>query len=285
MNARVLLRQLPLRPLRCAGCHREHRHHALPLLERQLHRIRQPPAHPVLHHEPVHHRRYRMRQRLRQRRHAIQLEELPVHLHPREPHPPYRIQRLRVRPLPPLHDRRENLHPHPVAEPDNLVDHLLRRLPRHRPPALRAVRMRDVGIQQPQVVVDFRRRRHDRPWIPARAALFNGNGRRQPVDPVHVRLLHLFEELPRIRRQALHVLPLPLRIERIERQRRLPAPAEPGDHAQRPARNPHRNVLEVVDPRPLDRDVLLQHGSSFRLSSPPRPRAPVLLSRPPRWRP
>ena len=71
--------------------------------------------------------------------------------------------------------------------------------------------------QHPQIIVNLRRRRDGRARIAAPAALFNCHRRGKPLDEIHIRLLDLVEELPRIRRQTLHITPLPLREQRIER--------------------------------------------------------------------
>ena len=63
---------------------------------------------------------------------------------------------------------------------------------------------------------------------------------------IDIRLLHQFQELPRIGRQALDIPPLPLGIDGVERQARLARSAEAGDHRQRIARNVDRHVLEIM---------------------------------------
>ena len=50
----------------------------------------------------------------------------------------------------------------------------------------------------------------------AGVALLDGDRRRQAIDMLDVRLLHLLEELPGIGREALDVLPLALSIDGIK---------------------------------------------------------------------
>ena len=62
------------------------------------------------------------------------------------------------------------------------------------------------------------------------AALFDGDGRRKPLDEIDVRLFHLIEELPGVSREALDVAALAFRIECIEGERRFSGPAQAGDN-------------------------------------------------------
>ena len=51
----------------------------------------------------------------------------------------------------------------------------------------------------------------------------------QALDLVDIRLLQLLQKLPSISRQRFDIFPLPLGIDGVERQRRFPRSAEPGD--------------------------------------------------------
>ena len=62
--------------------------------------------------------------------------------------------------------------------------------------------------------------------------LLDRDGRRNAADRIHLRLVHALEKLPRVGRKRLHIPPLALRIDGVESERRLPAPARPGDHVQ-----------------------------------------------------
>ena len=78
-----------------------------------------------------------------------------------------------------------------------------------------------------EVVVDLGR--PCRPCSGSTAApppLRDGDGRRDAVDPVGVGLVELFEELAGVGREGLDVPPLPLGVERVERQRALARPAD-----------------------------------------------------------
>ena len=115
--------------------------------------------------------------------------------------------------------------------------------------------------QQPQVIVNLRNRPHRRARIMRHALLIYGNRRRKPLDIIHIRLIHPPQELPSIRRQRLHIPPLPLRINRIERQGTLARPRNPRHHHQLIARNRNAHILQIMLPRPLNNDILQRHTS------------------------
>ena len=123
-------------------------------------------------------------------------------------------------------------------------------------PADRAVRLADPRPQQPQVVVDLGHRADRRARVARGRLLVDRDRRREPLDRVHVRLVHLPEELAGVGRQRLDVAALALGVDRVERQARLARARQPGYHDQRVARQRQRDVLEVVLARPRDDDLI-----------------------------
>ena len=144
----------------------------------------------------------------------------------------------------------------------------LRAVAQHLVAALAADRAANPGVQQAQVVVDLRRRADRRARVAQAVLLADGDGRADAVDLVDVRLLHAVEELPRVGRQRLDVAPLTLRVDRVERQRRLAGAADPGDDDELALRQRQIDVLEVVragaanDDLRLRRRGRLWHGGS-----------------------
>ena len=120
-------------------------------------------------------------------------------------------------------------------------------------------------VQQAQVVPDLRRGRHDRARAVAARALLDRDGGGQAVDRLDVRLLHLVEELPRVRGERLHVLALPLGEDRVEGERALARARHAGDHHQAVAGQVDREVLEVVLAGAANADGLLgrSHGGAM----------------------
>ena len=105
------------------------------------------------------------------------------------------------------------------------------------------------GEEEAKDVVDLRRRPHRGTGRARGRLLLDGERRQQVVDPVDVGPLHPLEELACVRRHRLDEAPLPLRIERVERERRLPRARGPGDDGDRADRDAAGDALEVVRPR------------------------------------
>jgi len=77
------------------------------------------------------------------------------------------------------------------------------------------------GEEQPEIVVDLRDRPHGGAGVLAGGLLLDGDRGRQPLDEVHVRLVHLLQELAGVGREGLDVAPLPLGVYGVERQGRF----------------------------------------------------------------
>ena len=107
--------------------------------------------------------------------------------------------------LAPADDRREHVDPRVLRVEHHHVGDALERLAGDLLAAVRTVRHADAREQQPQVIVDLGDRADGRARVRAGRLLFDGNRRREPVDEVDVRLLHLLEELPGVGRQRLDI--------------------------------------------------------------------------------
>ena len=110
---------------------------------------------------------------------------------------------------------------------EQLVDDLIGRLRADGDVAVGAVRLAQPGEQDAEIIVDFGHRADGRARRVAGVALFDGNGRRQAVDVIDLRLLHLADELPGVRAETFDVAPLSLGIDRVHRERVFPAPLGP----------------------------------------------------------
>ncbi len=129
--------------------------------------------------------------------------------------------------------------------------------------AAAAIELRCAGEQKLQVIGQFRHRSHGRTRGADRIGLVNGNGRRNAVDAIDLRLVHAVEKLAGVRRKCLHVTPLPLGIQRVEHQGRFAGTRYPGHHQQLVQREVDIEVLEVILARAMDMDgfgMLVGHG-------------------------
>src|SRR6266550_9106718 len=91
--------------------------------------------------------------------------------------------------------------------------------------------------QEAQVIVDLGYGANGRPRVAACALLVDRDRRREALDVVDVRLLHLAEELAGIGRERLDITALALGIDRVEGKRALPRAGQPGDNNQAVAGN------------------------------------------------
>ena len=151
----------------------------------------------------------------------LEQPQLAVDLHAREALGAQLLELLAVLALAAADDRRQDHEPRALLQAHDLVDDLLGRLGGDRAAAVEAVRLADPRPQQAQVVVDLRDRADRRPRVARRRLLVDRDRRRQALDRVHVRLVHLPEELARVRAQRLDVAALALGVDRVERERRL----------------------------------------------------------------
>ena len=217
---------------------------------RGLDRVRQPLAQVVAHHQPVDHDRDVVLVLLVEDDLLLEPAQLAVDLHAREAVRPQLLEELAVLALAPPHDRRQHHELGAVGELHHLVDHLLRRLRGDRAAAVKAVRMADPGPEQAQVVVDLGDRADRRARVARRGLLVDRDRRAETLDRVDVRLVHLAQELARVRGQRLDVAALALGVDRVEGEARLTGPRQARDHDQRIARQPQVKIPEVVLPRP-----------------------------------
>src|SRR5690606_10110727 len=129
------------------------------------------------------------------------------------------------------------------------VDHLADALRLQGQAMVGAVRRAHPGVQQPQVIVDFRDGAHGGARVVSSGLLLDGNRRRQAFDEVDVGLVHQLQELPRVGRQAFYIAALPFGVQGVERQRGLARAGQARYHHQLVAGQVERDVLEVVGAR------------------------------------
>ena len=127
-------------------------------------------------------------------------------------------------------DRRQNDKPRPLAQRFHPVHDLVHRLPADLLPALGTVGCTNPCPKQPQVIVYFCHSAHSRAGILGRSFLINGNSGRQTVNRIHIRLVHLTQELAGVGTQALHIPPLALRIDRVKSQAGFTGTGKAGKH-------------------------------------------------------
>jgi hypothetical protein len=132
--------------------------------------------------------------------------------------------------------------------------HVLDGIALHLLAAVRAEGVADAGEEQFQVVVYLGTGAHGAPRVAGHHLLFDGDGRADAGDAVHVRLLQAAHELAGIAAEAFDVPALAFRVKRIESQGALTGAAEAGDHHQLAPGDLQGDVLQVMHPGTLQAD-------------------------------
>jgi hypothetical protein len=174
------------------------------------------------------------------------------------------LEQLEVLTLATADDGREHLEPGTLGHREDAVDDLLGRLAGDRLAALGAVGPAGAREQQTQVVVDLGDRADRGARVARRGLLVDRDGRRETLDEVDVGLVHLPEELARVRRQRLDVASLPLGEDRVEGERRLARPGQAGEDDEGVAREVEGDVLEVVLAGAAHDDAVRRHERPSR---------------------
>ena len=140
-------------------------------------------------------------------------------------------------------DRRQDLDARAFGQGHDRIGHLLHGLGRDLPAALPAIGFADAREEQAQVVVHLGHGAHGGAGVLARGLLFDGDGRGEAVDGIHVGLVHLAQELARVGREALDVAALAFGIDGVEGEGRLARARQARDHHELVARDLDVDVL------------------------------------------
>ncbi len=230
---------------------------AIRQLKRRLEAVREPRSNIGPHHDAIHHHIDVVLDLLVERGHVGDLVELAVHLHALEAALLQIGELLAVFALAATDHRREQIKPRAFGQRQHAVHHLAHGLALDRQPGRWRIGHADARPQEPHIIVNLGDGAHRGARVPARRLLLDGDGRRKPVDQVHIGLLHHLQKLPRIGRKALDIAALALGIDRVEGEARLARARQPCDDHELLARNVERNVLEIVLARAAHRDVCL----------------------------
>ena len=242
---------------------REQQQFPIAPLQRHLDGIGEARANLVVDDQPVHHH-VDVVARLGIELHAdvrLQLDQFSIHARAHETLAGQPLHHVAELALLVADDRREQHHARLRRKREDLVHDIAGCLRHDGDARLGTMWLADMRVEQAQVIINLRRGRDGRARVHAAGVLLDGDRGREALDEVHVRLLHLVEELPRVSRQALDVLPLPLRVERVEGERGFPRTAQAGDDDELVTRDRQREVLQVVLPRAADLDEIFAHDS------------------------
>ncbi len=186
-----------------------------------FYRICQTALHSLLHRQPIHHDVNVVLNILLQRDLFRQLVHTAVYAHTHIAALSGSVQHLGVFALAPSDHRGQQLQLCTLRQLHDLIHHLIHRLLGYLPSAIGTVRNSYSGIKQTEIIINLRDGSHCRPGIPIGGFLIYGDGRGKPLDPLHIRFLHLSQKHSGVGGQRLHIPTLALRIDGVEGQRGL----------------------------------------------------------------
>ena len=125
-------------------------------------------------------------------------------------------------------------------------------------PAFNAKSLPAARKEQPQIIINLRRRRHVRTRIPRGILLPDRHRRRDPGNFVHIRFFHALQKLASIGRERLDVTTLALRINGVKCERRFSGAADASNHGNGVMRNLDADIFQIVDAGAADADGLLR---------------------------
>ena len=249
----------PFFPGRVAADH-GHDHALVAPVQGEFHGVGQPLADAVLDHEPVHHQLDGVLLVLLQVRHVVQGVQLPADAHAHEPLLAQLGEEVLVRTLLVFDQRGEEHELGGRLHGQDGVHDGVRGLGLDGAAALGTVKPAQTGEEHAQEVVDLGDRAHGGARVAGGGLLLQRDGGRQPLDLVHVRLVHLGQELPGVGGQGLHVAALALGIDDVEGQGGLARPGRPAHDHEPVARDVQGQVLEIVVPGAFYMDGLAFWG-------------------------
>ncbi len=240
-----------------------HGEHAAAMAQRRLDRLGQSRSAARVHRQAIDHQLDVVALGLGQLRRLVQLDPGPVDAGAHEALATHGFELLLVFALATADQRRQQADAPAGVPGEQCVDDLLDAPALHARVAARTVLVAEAREQQPQVVVDLGDGGDRRPRIRPGPPLLDRDRRRQAFDRVDFGLLHLAQELARVRRERLDVATLAFGVQGVEGERGLAGPGHPGDHGQALARDAQRQVRQVVFTRATNRDVA-QAPSPYR---------------------
>ena len=201
--------------------HNLHIGHPVPQLQCCLQGVSQARLHAFAHNQTVNHHLDGVLLRLFKLDILIDIHDFPVHPHTHIALVADMLENFLVLPLLAAHHLGHDQQLCALRQFPELIQHLVYALLGDGLAAFRAVWPPCPCVEQAQVVVNLSHRADRGAWIVAGGLLVNGDSRRQAVYLIHIRLIHLAQELPCIRGQGLHIAPLPLCVNGIESKGRL----------------------------------------------------------------
>ena len=233
---------------------------AFPIAQGQFHRVGQPSPDAVLDHEAVDHQIDGVLLVLVQRGDIVHAVELAVHAYADKAFRLQFLEAVEMSSLLKLHERGHDDDLRAFRQGEDVGDDFIGGAGFDGATALGAVHLAEAGEEDAQEVVDLGNRAHGGAGIAARGLLFQRNGGREALDLVHVRLVHLGQELAGVGGEGFHITALAFRVDDVEGQCGLPRPRGAAYDHKLIAGDVQREVFEVVLTSTLDTYGGMAHG-------------------------
>ena len=217
--------------------------------------VGQPGFHTVLQHHTVHHDIHVVACLAVQLRGVADLVERAINAYTGEATAGQLGQFLRTVALAVPHDRGQQHEPCAGGHGHHTVHHLADALGLDGQAGGRRVGNTRPCPEQAHVVVNFGDRADRRAWIAGGCFLLDGNGRREALDGINIRLAHQFQKLAGIGGEAFHIATLPFGIDGVEGEGGLAGAGKARQHGQPVPGDGDVDVPQVVRTGTTDDDV------------------------------
>ena len=197
--------------------------------------------------DSIHNRFDRMVLARIERREAFDVAQLAVDPHANETGFANRFEDRLMLALAASNHRGEQHQTRAFREADQPLLNLLGRLLADRLAALMAFRLAEPRIKQAEEIVDLGRGGDSAARVAGPDPLIDADCRRQPVQTVDVGPFERMKELAGVDRQRFQILPLALRVQRVEGEAALARAAGAREHDEPIAGNVDVDVLEIVN--------------------------------------
>ncbi len=195
---------------------------------------------------------------------VIQADDFAIHPRAHEPGLADFLEDGLVGSLTRAHHRREDQDARAFVESFDGLHNFLGRLFDHLASADRAVRRADAGVQQPEIIVYLGYGTHRRARVVGGRFLVDGYCRGESLNVVHIRFIHLPDELARVGRERLDIAALALGEDGIEGQGGFAGAGQPGNDDEFIAGNLDRDVFQVMLAGAHHADDVLRHSASIQ---------------------
>ena len=186
------------------------------MAQRRLERFGQPLLGFHIDLQPIHHDLDGVLLGFLQGRQCVDLIHLAVDAQPRKALRAQLVEQIQLLALALHHQRRKDHDLRAFRQFQHMVHHLPHALRLQHQVVLRAIGVAGAREQQAQVIVNLGDGADGGARVVRSGFLLDGDGGRQALDQIHIRLFHQLQKLPRVGGKRFHIAPLPLGIQGVK---------------------------------------------------------------------